>query len=160
MPTCRTIRATIQTMTSETQQHGGPGSDFVIFGDDDDPPTVFFQLDYTQSADDRALCAGCPHQSTREASEFLDYEKAKAIRDNGRKVQQPGDRVEHVGMWLKMSWDESYCTVTDLPTITRGMMHRCQHIKPPGYPAQQATQNAPQAAKTQPQAAQTGNWWD
>ena len=154
------VYATIQTMTSETQHHGGQGGDFVIFGDDDDPPTVFFQLDYTQSADDRVLCAGCPHESIREASEFLDYEKAKAIRDNGRKVQQPGDRVEHVGRWLKMSWDESYCTVTDLPTITRGMMHRCQHIKPLGYPVQDATKTQPQAAKTQPQAAQTGNWWD
>lgn len=152
MPTCRTIRATIQTMTSETQQHGGPGSDTEEFGGDE-APTNYTKLDYTQSADDRVLCAGCPHQSTREASEFLDYEKAKALRADGRKVQQPGDRVEHVGRWLKMSWDESYCTVTDLPTITRGMMHRCQHIKPPGYPAQQATQNAPQAA-------QTGNWWD
>ena len=152
MPTCRTIRATIQTMTSETQQHGGPGSDTEEFGGDE-APTNYTKLDYTQSADDRVLCAGCPHQSNREASEFLDYEKAKALRADGRKVQQPGDRVEHVGRWLKMSWDESYCTVTDLPTITRGMMHRCQHIKPPGYPAQQATQNAPQAA-------QTGNWWD
>ena len=144
--------ATIQAMTSEPQQHGGPCEDWMVFGDDD-KTTSYAQLDYTQSADDRVLCAGCPHQSTREASEFLDYEKAKAIRDNGGKVQQPGDRVEHVGRWLKMAWDESYCTVTDLPTITKGMMHRCQHIKPPGYPAQQAAQNAPQAAKD-------GNWWD
>lgn len=146
------VHATIQAMTSETQQHGGQGDDFDVFGYGE-RPTSYTQLDYNQSADDRVLCAGCPHQSTREASEFLDYEKAKAIRYNGRKVQQPGDRVEHVGRWLKMSWDESYCTVTDLPTITKGMMHRCQHIKPPGYPAQQATQNAPQASST-------GNWWD
>lgn len=144
--------ATIQAMTSEPQQHGGPCEDWMVFGDDYEP-TVFAKLDYTMSADDRVLCAGCPHQSTREASEFLDYEKAKALKADGRKVAQPGDRVEHVGRWLKMSWDESYCTVTDLPTITRGMMHRCQYIKPPGYPAQQA-------AKTEPQAAQTGNWWD
>lgn len=146
------VCATIQAMSKEAQQHGGPCEDWMVFGDDDRPAS-YDQLDYTQSADDRVLCAGCPHQATREASEFLDYEKAKAIRDNGGKVQQPGDRVEHVGRWLKMSWDESYCTVTDLPTITRGMMHRCQHIKPPGYPAQQAT-------KTKPQAAKTENWWD
>ena len=147
------VYATIQTMTSETQHHGGQGGNFVIFGDDDDYPAAFEHLDYTQSADDRVLCAGCPHQSTREASEFLDYEKAKTIKANGGKVAQPGDRVEHVGKWLKMAWDESYCTVTDLPTITRGMMHRCQHIKPLGYPVQDATQNAPQAT-------QSGNWWD
>ena len=140
-------------MNSETQQHGGPGSDTEEFGGDEAPTTVFPQLDYTQSADDRVLCAGCPHESTREASEFLDYEKAKTIKANGGKVAQPGDRVEHVGKWLKMAWDESYCTVTDLPTITRGMMHRCQHIKPLGYPVQDATQNAPQAT-------QSGNWWD
>ena len=140
-------------MNSETQQHGGPGSDTEEFGGDEAPTTVFSQLDYTQSADDRVLCAGCPHESTREASEFLDYEKAKTIKANGGKVAQPGDRVEHVGKWLKMAWDESYCTVTDLPTITRGMMHRCQHIKPLGYPVQDATQNAPQAT-------QSGNWWD
>lgn len=146
------VHATIQAMTSDTQQHDGPGEDWIVFGDDDRPAS-YDQLDYTQSADDRVLCAGCPHQSNREASEFLDYEKAKDIRDNGGKVQHPGDRVEHVGRWLKMSWDESYCTVTDLPTITKGMMHRCQHIKPPGYPAQQAAQNAPQSAKE-------GNWWD
>ena len=139
-------------MDKEYQQHGGQGGDTEEFGDDE-RPTSYNQLDYTMSADDRVLCAGCPHQSTREASEFLDYEKAKALRADGRKVQHPGDRVERAGRWLKMTWDESYCTVTDLPTITRGMMHRCQHIKPPGYPEQQA-------AKTQPQAAKTENWWD
>ena len=143
--------ATIQAMNSDTQQHGGPEPTTQAIGAD--KPTSYTQLDYSQSADDRVLCAGCPHESIREASEFLDYEKAKTIKANGGKVAQPGDRVEHVGRWLKMAWDESYCTVTDLPTITRGMMHRCQHIKPPGYPAQQAAQEAPQAA-------QTGNWWD
>ena len=97
--------------------------------------------------EDRVTCDTCPHMGTREASENLHKDQVMKSRRLGHKVELPGDVATKRGQWLTLTWRESYCTVTDLPAMPKGMKHRCPLAPKPGsaLPAPDAT---------------TKEWWE
>lgn len=116
--------------------------------------TMFDQLDYRVDLDDRVVCNGCPHAITGTASEFVAQDKAQRIKDAGQRLSLDGDRVEVRGQWVVMSWLEQLCSITNLPALPSGTMHRCIFMKPPGY-----TDMHPEQAKPA-SAAAAASWWE
>lgn len=134
-------------MNDDPRQHGGQ-------------PT-YNDLSYDADCDDRVLCYGCPHQSERQAVENMLIDTADYLRRNGREPIKPGDTARVSGKWLHMTWAERYCTITDLPTMPHGTMHRCPYIKPKDHPSQKAqSQTKPPESQPAQPAQPAQNWWD
>ena len=115
---------------------------------------TFDQLDYRADLDDRVVCNGCQHAISSTASEFVAKDKAQRIKSGGQRLSLDGDRVEVRGQWVVMSWREQLCSLTNLPALPAGTMHRCIFMKPPGY-----TDMHPEQAKPA-SAAAAASWWE
>lgn len=115
---------------------------------------TFDQLDYRADLDDRVVCNGCQHAVGSVASEFVAKDKAQRIKDDGQRLSLDGDRVEVRGQWVVMSWREQLCSLTNLPALPAGTMHRCSFMKPPGYADMHPEQAKPASA------AAAAPWWE
>ena len=115
---------------------------------------TFDQLDYRADLDDRVVCNGCQHAISSTASEFVAKDKAQRIKDGGQRLSLDGDRVEVRGQWVVMSWREQLCSLTNLPALPAGTMHRCSFMKPPGYADMHPEQAKPASAVT------AASWWE
>ena len=115
---------------------------------------TFDQLDYRADLDDRVVCNGCQHAISSTASEFVAKDKAQRIKDDGQRLSLDGDRVEVRGQWVVMSWREQLCSLTNLPALPAGTMHRCSFMKPPGYADMHPEQAKPASAVT------AASWWE
>lgn len=115
---------------------------------------TFDQLDYRADLDDRVVCNGCQHAVGSVASEFVAKDKAQRIKDDGQRLSLDGDRVEVRGQWVVMSWREQLCSLTNLPALPSGTMHRCSFVKPPGYADMHPGQAKPASAVT------AAHWWE
>ena len=115
---------------------------------------TFDQLDYRADLDDRVVCNGCQHAVGSVASEFVAKDKAQRIKDDGQRLSLDGDRIEVRGQWVVMSWREQLCSLTNLPALPAGTMHRCSFMKPPGYADMHLEQAKPASAAT------AASWWE
>ena len=115
---------------------------------------TFDQLDYRADLDDRVVCNGCQHAVGSVASEFVAKDKAQRIKDDGQRLSLDGDRIEVRGQWVVMSWREQLCSLTNLPALPAGTMHRCSFVKPPGYADMHPGQAKPASAAT------AASWWE
>ena len=115
---------------------------------------TFDQLDYRADLGDRVVCNGCQHAVGSVASEFVAKDKAQRIKDDGQRLSLDGDRVEVRGQWVVMSWREQLCSLTNLPALPAGTMHRCSFMKPPGYADMHPEQAKPSSAVT------AASWWE
>ena len=119
------------------------------------PQRSYQTLDYTIDLDDRVCCNGCPHSTRQPEQQFV---LADTIHKDKPLRTLPGDVVTRSGKWMVVTWQALHCKVIDAPAMQPGVMHRCDHIKPPGYaPACTKPKKTPQKPV---KSASADNWWE
>jgi hypothetical protein len=74
--------------------------------------------------DDRVLCNECKNLGKRISSESMHIDRARRIRQLGRKIKRPNERMSVEGDWIKLEYVESYCAAGLVP-LPNGPLHRC-----------------------------------
>lgn len=135
---------TTHQQTAETHGHAAPQRSYDT-------------LDYTADLDDRVCCNGCPYSTLQPEQQFV---PADTIHKDNPLHTLPGDVVTRSGKWVVMTWQALHCKAMDAPAMQAGLMHRCAHIKPPGYADMHQSKKTPHSPVKSVKSASADNWWE